>query len=315
MQDLIWHILTPNPKFRPSIAHILKILENWDSIEEIKLNPEAIKNKKAYIKRIEAAHSSKRDKVPLSSGELTEDEIKKIQKRIQMANEKKKQKLFVPIYNDYSAKMEHDLYSNSAQNVAPKETSSVGSHTQHQMSEPRESQGQVIQKSQQEVPRESRLLDSSDDEGYDVAPVIQSSSRQFDFDFHQPQSRRKLYKINLFKILEKQKNDFADFDFDSSNKHLKKSTDDWFFDFEDKTQKNKQKSNWDQDFEDFEKPKYQKSNNIDSFNEKRNKDIKTQGNFFDDFESIHAAKPKYTNSRTSILILLYSSQTSTAGQP
>ncbi len=38
MQDLIRHILTPNPRFRPDIERILRILDTWDEIGEIPLN-------------------------------------------------------------------------------------------------------------------------------------------------------------------------------------------------------------------------------------------------------------------------------------
>lgn len=38
MQDLMRHMLTPNPYFRPRIDEIIKLIDNWDQIEEIQLN-------------------------------------------------------------------------------------------------------------------------------------------------------------------------------------------------------------------------------------------------------------------------------------
>ena len=38
MQDLIRHMLTPNPKFRPDMTEILNIASNYDDIKNISLN-------------------------------------------------------------------------------------------------------------------------------------------------------------------------------------------------------------------------------------------------------------------------------------
>jgi len=110
LQDLIWHILTPNPNKRPSISEIESILDSWEEIDKIKINSDAVKNKQAYYKRIENS-SVKRSKVPLPSGELTSEDIAKIQERIRKEQEKKKKQLFVPVYDDYQEKMKQELYN------------------------------------------------------------------------------------------------------------------------------------------------------------------------------------------------------------
>lgn len=41
LKDLIRHLLTPNPDNWPSIFEVNSILQKWDKIEEIELNPDA----------------------------------------------------------------------------------------------------------------------------------------------------------------------------------------------------------------------------------------------------------------------------------
>lgn len=38
LKDLIRHLLTPNPKFRPDIFEVCRILDGWDSLSQISLN-------------------------------------------------------------------------------------------------------------------------------------------------------------------------------------------------------------------------------------------------------------------------------------
>lgn len=38
MEDLMRHMLTPNPHFRPKVEDILRIVDTWDSLAKIPLN-------------------------------------------------------------------------------------------------------------------------------------------------------------------------------------------------------------------------------------------------------------------------------------
>ena len=109
MRDLIFHILTPNPKNRPSIEEIEDIIGNWESIDQIKLNPDAYKIKQEYFRRMKGKPS--KPKVQMKpAGDLTVDEINRIQEKIRKQQENKKQEIFVPFYENYEAKMKEDLY-------------------------------------------------------------------------------------------------------------------------------------------------------------------------------------------------------------
>lgn len=51
MENLIRNMLTPNPHFRITIGEMIDILENWNLVEEVKLNEVAkvIKQNEDYI--------------------------------------------------------------------------------------------------------------------------------------------------------------------------------------------------------------------------------------------------------------------------
>lgn len=49
--DLIRHMLTPDPAYRPSIFELQEILKNWDAIQTISLNKQAYLLKKEQEKR------------------------------------------------------------------------------------------------------------------------------------------------------------------------------------------------------------------------------------------------------------------------
>ena len=38
MEDLMRHMLTPNPYFRPGVGEVLEIVENWGVGGEVRLN-------------------------------------------------------------------------------------------------------------------------------------------------------------------------------------------------------------------------------------------------------------------------------------
>lgn len=63
MQDLMRHMLTPNPHFRPRVQEILSLVDNWNKLERIPLNRVAasIKQDEELIERGEYDKTSKGD--------------------------------------------------------------------------------------------------------------------------------------------------------------------------------------------------------------------------------------------------------------
>ena len=61
MGDLIRHMLTPNPHFRPTVSDILGLLDNWEHLKEVPLNrvARAIKQDEQYMERGEYERTSK----------------------------------------------------------------------------------------------------------------------------------------------------------------------------------------------------------------------------------------------------------------
>jgi hypothetical protein len=60
LRDFIFHILTPNPRYRPNIYEIEEILVNWNEIDKINMNPEAKLLKEEYQRREQGRVSRKR---------------------------------------------------------------------------------------------------------------------------------------------------------------------------------------------------------------------------------------------------------------
>ena len=129
MRDFIMHILTPNPSNRPSMEEIEEIIGNWESIDKIILNPDAQKIKQEYYRRIKGVSSKPKVQIK-PAGDLTLDEINRIQEKIRKQEEAKKQKVFVPFYENYEAKMEEDLYNKKPKVSKPQSKSNP--RTRHQ---------------------------------------------------------------------------------------------------------------------------------------------------------------------------------------
>mmetsp|Transcript_18962 Transcript_18962/g.18631 ORF Transcript_18962/g.18631 Transcript_18962/m.18631 type:complete len:250 (+) Transcript_18962:559-1308(+) len=223
MRDLIWNILTPNPHKRPSMGEIQEILEDWDRIDQITLNSDAKKIKAEYLRKMKGVTKTGKSAVP-RIGDLSNDDIVKLQAKIRKEKDQKKSKVLVPFHQDYSSKMKKELYNKPSKNPA----ASV-------------KQTQKNKKATNEnKPKQSTFWDgfeshkeSQPDKKIDrQPPAKQSPKDDFAWDFDQP-SKSSKKSGDLFEDFgepkQHSKNDF-DFDFGSSPKK-KESQDDWFEDF------------------------------------------------------------------------------------
>lgn len=104
------------------MEEIREIIGNWDSIDKIRLNPDARKIKEEYYRRMKGVSSKPKVQIK-PAGDLTVDEINRIQAKIRKQEEAKKQKVFVPFYENYEAKMEEDLYNKKPKAPKPQSKS------------------------------------------------------------------------------------------------------------------------------------------------------------------------------------------------
>lgn len=123
MRDLIRHMLTPNPRNRPDIFEIEDILETWPEHDEIELNPDAVKLKKEELRRLrQKAPAKTKSNTKMSSGkDLTPEEIRELQRKLQKEKAEGNKKHQVPLYGDYSKKMNEELYSKKGQDKKAKQ--------------------------------------------------------------------------------------------------------------------------------------------------------------------------------------------------
>jgi hypothetical protein len=117
-------MLTPNPQNRPDIFEVEDLLETWDDHDHIVLNPDAQKlkdeeNRKLGNKVEKASSSSSSGK---TQKDLTPDEIRAFQKKLQMKKLEDEKKYQVPLHSDYNKKMEQELYNKQQAKDQPKKT-------------------------------------------------------------------------------------------------------------------------------------------------------------------------------------------------
>ncbi|EGR34716.1 protein kinase domain protein [Ichthyophthirius multifiliis] len=82
LHDLIRHMLTPDPKYRPDINNIIQICENYDNMSQINLNQMAaqMKTKQIQIEKQLQTFSSK--PIKQFDGDIPMEELLKIQENI-----------------------------------------------------------------------------------------------------------------------------------------------------------------------------------------------------------------------------------------
>lgn len=122
MRDLIRHMLTPNPEFRPDIFELQDLLETWSDHESIEINPDAQKIKEeAMRKEGKKIIKQKKQENKLYQGrkntDLTAEELQQIQRKLAQQKLEEQKKFHVPLHQDYDAKMKTELY---AKNEKPK---------------------------------------------------------------------------------------------------------------------------------------------------------------------------------------------------
>ena len=122
MRDLIRHMLTPNPENRPDIHEIEDLLETWDDFDTIQLNPDAEKLKAEEMRKLgQQLEKARRQKTKSSNPkDLTPEEIREFQKKVQKQRMDEQRKQHVPLHKDYSKKMEEQLYSKKAEKSTKK---------------------------------------------------------------------------------------------------------------------------------------------------------------------------------------------------
>ncbi|KAM3142262.1 hypothetical protein pb186bvf_005671 [Paramecium bursaria] len=93
LQDLIRVLLTPDPKLRPSIFDLEKILNNWDVINYIPLNPQAqeIKDRDAKLELEMKQFEKNQAKIKKFDGDIPLEELERIKQKIQNSQEQPQQ--------------------------------------------------------------------------------------------------------------------------------------------------------------------------------------------------------------------------------
>lgn len=93
------------------MKEIDNILSHWDEVEEVRLNSDAKVLKQEYLRKMQGKSAKGRSSAVRSTGDLTEQDIIKIQQRIRKQQEEKKHQVFVPLHQDYQQKMREELYN------------------------------------------------------------------------------------------------------------------------------------------------------------------------------------------------------------
>ncbi|KRW98372.1 Protein kinase-like domain [Pseudocohnilembus persalinus] len=90
LHDLIRHMLTPNPLYRPSIHDIVNIMNSWNSFSQIPLNQQAQQLKQQMLQEMKEEDKFNQNKKPIKSfnGEIPMDELLKMQNKIMQENNK-----------------------------------------------------------------------------------------------------------------------------------------------------------------------------------------------------------------------------------
>ena len=100
------------------MSEIKNILDNWDVIDNIEMNSDAKKIKIEYLRKLKGM-SKKGSSFPHTGGISSED-IAKLQAKIRKEKEAKSKAHLVPFYQDYSSKMEKELYSKEVKPTKPR---------------------------------------------------------------------------------------------------------------------------------------------------------------------------------------------------
>ena len=107
LRDLIRHMLTPNPKYRPDINEVEDLLETWEDHDHIDINQDAQKLKDEELRRagvrVVKQKTSKKD--------ISEDEIRKFQHKLKKQKLEEQKKHQVPFHSNYNQKMQEELSS------------------------------------------------------------------------------------------------------------------------------------------------------------------------------------------------------------
>lgn len=107
LRDLIRHMLTPNPKYRPDINEVEDLLETWEDHDHIDINQDAQKLKDEELRRagvrVVKQKTSKKD--------ISEDEIRKFQHKLKKQKLEEQKKHQVPFHSSYNQKMQEELSS------------------------------------------------------------------------------------------------------------------------------------------------------------------------------------------------------------
>lgn len=262
LRDLIWHILTPNPKKRPSMKEIETILEDWNNIDEISLNSDAKKLKIEYFKRLRGQSDKGPSSVP-KSGDLSSDDISKLQEKIRQEQLNKNRNVIVPLHDDYGMKMKHELYNKRGiQKAQPKQKQDAKRKVQFE----RKQSVSFEEETKQPSKNFWGDFDDSKPKRNQIQKKVQSTrdnNDSFDWDFDQ--SKQSNF-ANLTKI-ESKKSSKDPFEFRSSAK-TQESDNNWFDDFDVPKAKSKPAD----DSFDFGEPKPKKE---------RSRQIQTS--YFEDF--------------------------------
>mmetsp|Transcript_30637 Transcript_30637/g.30132 ORF Transcript_30637/g.30132 Transcript_30637/m.30132 type:complete len:178 (+) Transcript_30637:567-1100(+) len=109
-------MLTPNPANRPDIFEIEDILETWVDQDHIDINKDALKLKQEELRKLKQKTSKTATKnAPVSSSkDLTPEDIRNLQKKLQKEKAEGSKKHAVPLHSDYQKKMHEELYSKKA---------------------------------------------------------------------------------------------------------------------------------------------------------------------------------------------------------
>jgi len=274
MRDLIWHILTPNPAKRPSIHEIEKILANYERIDKMPMNSDAKHNKNEYFRKLHG--KSQASKPSQRGGDMTPDDIAKLQSKIKREQENKRKQVVVQFHDDYNQKMDEQLYNkNPVRNVkhsaAKRSKVQIETKKSSSFEEEKKTNGSNFWNDFDDPPHQSKYNE--------VRKKTQSSKGNldkdpFDWGFDQPaQSKTSIiYWIETHQKTSTKKQDSFDFDFGDNSK----------------TQESE--NNW---FDDFSVPKKKPKDSFD-FDEQPLKTQKPKHNYFDQFK-FEEDEPKQEN--------------------
>lgn len=238
LRDLIRHCLTPDPSQRPDIFELQDLLETWEDFDKIEINPLAQKLKDEDLKKNNKKMvTQKKNEINFEgrkNDDLTPNELKELQVKLRKQKMEDEKKLHVPVYTDYHAKMQDELYSKpikAADSNKKKDNDLDWANFDNK----------TAKKQKKEVPSDNfwdQSIQPSVGKGGKESQA-KTNDKDFDFDFNKNQNKQ------TERIESSDKTDFFGF---TENKYWDEPSQDAWFDNLDKKKGKSQKKDDDFDF-------------------------------------------------------------------